>query len=157
MATIERRTSAKGTSYRVKIRLTGKPPVSRTFSRHHAAKAWASATEATLRDGTHATGSGHTVTEAINGFLAAKLASKKDQRMLAARASWWRAEVGGIKLRDLAASHIERGLASLAASALLTRKPFGPSKPRSGATINRYRAAISAVLTWAHKQSPPWV
>ena len=33
MASIETRKSAKGITYRVKIRLEGKPPVTRTFTR----------------------------------------------------------------------------------------------------------------------------
>jgi integrase len=157
MATIERRTSARGTSYRVKIRLDGKPPVSRTFTRHSAAKAWGTATEAALRDGTYATGSGHSVADAIDVFLASKLATKKDQRMPAARAAWWRNEIGKIKLRDLTASAIERCLSSLAETPQLAKKPGGAKKPRSGATVNRYRAVLSAVLTWAQRRSPPWI
>ena len=158
MATIERRKSANGrTTYRVRIRLDGKPEISRTCCSYSAARAWAAETETRLRDGTYATGSGHAVAEAIDAFLAAKLPGKKDQRMLAARAGLWRTEIGKKRLRDLTARDIECCLSRLAATPLPQKKPGGASKLRSGATVNRYRAAISAVLTWAQKQSPPWI
>jgi integrase len=157
MATIETRKSAKGTTYRVRIRLDGRPPATRSFTRLAAARAWAAATESALRDGSYAAGSARTVAEAIDTFLATELAGKKDQRMLKARVGWWRAEFGKLKLRDLIADHIAVRLDWLAATPQPPRKPDGKPRQRAPATVNRYRAAISAVLTWAEKQSPPWI
>ena len=157
MATIEARKGAKGTTYRVKVRLDGKPPASRTFTRYAAAKAWAATTESAMRDGSFAAGSGRTLDEAIDGFLASELADKKDQRMLGARARWWRGELGKIKLRDLSADHIAKRLDWLETTPTAPKVPGGVTDVRSVATVNRYRAAISAVLTWAEKQSPPWI
>jgi integrase len=156
MATIETRRSAKGTTYRVRIRLDGRPPATQTFTRHAAAKAWATATESAMRDGTYAIGSGRACGDAIDAFLASELAGKKDRRMLAARVAWWRGELGPIKLRDLTTDHINSRLDRLATTPLARRKPEDAPPLRSAATINRYRAAISAVLTWAGRQSPPW-
>ena len=96
MANIETRKGAKGTSYRVKVRLEGHPPADRSFTKLSAAKDWARRIESQMRDGTYAAGSGKTVTEAIDAFLAEELADKKDQRMLAARLRWWRARLGPI-------------------------------------------------------------
>jgi integrase len=157
MATIETRRSAKGTTYRVRVRLDGKPPATRTFTRHAAAKAWATATESAMRDGTYAVGSWRKCSEAIDAFLASELVGKKDQRMLAARVGWWRGELGTIKLRDLTAEHIAGRLDQLAITPPAPRTPGGTTSIRSVATINRYRAAISAVLSWAERQSPPWI
>jgi integrase len=158
VASIETRKSAKGTTtYRVKIRLDGKPPATRTFTRFAPARAWATATESAMRDGTYATGSGRACAAAVDAFLASELSGKKDQRMLRTRVAWWREELGSLKLRDLTADHIAVGLDRLAATRVAPRKPDSAAAPRSAATINRYRAAISAVLTWCERKSPPWI
>jgi integrase len=157
MATIETRKSAKGITYRVKVRLDGNPPVARTFSRFAAAKAWGADTEAAIRDGRYAAGSGKTLAEAIDAFLTSELRTKKDQRMLGARIGWWRGRLGNVRLRDLTALHIADRLDELERAPQPPKKPGGKARQRSASTVNRYRAAISAVLTWAERQSPPWI
>jgi integrase len=157
MATVEMRESARGTTYRVKVRLDGKPPATRSFARLAAAKAWAAATETALRDGCYAIGSARTLTEAIDAFLAAELVGKKDQRVLKARVRWWRTELGKVKFRDLTPDQLAVCLERLAATPQPARKPGGKTPQRTAATVNRYRAAISAVLAWAEKRSPPWI
>jgi integrase len=121
------------------------------------ARAWGAETEAALRNGLYAAGSGKTLAEAVDAYLASELADKKDQRMLAARALWWRGKLGKTKLRDLTAQRIADILDELGRTPLPPKVPRGAVKLRSAATINRYRAAISGVLTWAEKQSPPWI
>jgi integrase len=157
MATIEARKSAKGITYRVKVRLDGRTPASRSLTRLAPAKAWAAETESAMRNGLYASGSGRTLAEAIDGFLAAELADKKDPRMLHARVRWWRGQLGSRRLRDLTPAHIADRLEALAAEPRRQRKPGGAVRRRAAATVNRYRAAISAVLTWAGNQSPPWI
>ena len=52
MAFIEKRKTDDGvTHYRVKIRLKGYPPVTKTLPRHDEAKRWARETETAIRDG----------------------------------------------------------------------------------------------------------
>jgi len=157
MATIEARRSAKGTTYRVKVRRDGGPPVSRTFTRLAAAKAWGADTETAIRDGRYAAGSGRTLAEAIDAFLACELDGKKDQRMLTTRAAWWRQQLGKVRLRDLTAHQISGCLDQLEQSPQTPKKNGGTARRRTPATVNRYRAAISAVLTWAENQAPPWI
>lgn len=157
MATIETRKSSKGTTYRARVRLDGSPPVTRTFTRLAAAKAWGTQTEAAIRDGNYAAGSGRTLAEAIDAYLACELAAKKDQRMLAARIGWWRGKLGRIRLRDLTGLHVAEQLDELERTPQPAKKLDGVARSRSASTVNRYRAAISAVLTWAEKQSPPWI
>ena len=157
MATIETRKGANGTTYRVRVRLDGKPPQTRTFTRLAAAKAWAAAAESAVRDGQFAIGSGRTLAEAIDTFLATELANKKDRRMLAARAAWWRDQLGKVRLRDLTTAHLADKLGQLERTEPPPKKDGSNPAPRSAATVNRYRAAISAVLTWAEKQDPPWI
>ena len=64
---------------------------------------------------------------------------------------------GADRLRDLTASHISQQLERLATEPRAERKPGGLRKRRSAATLNRYRAALSAPLSWAERQSPPWI
>jgi integrase len=156
MASIETRKSAKGATYRVKVRLEGGPPVTRTFTRLAAAKAWAAETETAIRNGLYAAGSGRTLAAAIDAFLTSELTAKKDQRILRGRVVWWR-RLGKVRLRDLTAYHIADRLSELERVPQPPKKPGGIQRPRTPATINRYRAAISTVLTWAEKQSPPWI
>ena len=53
MATIEKRVTDGGTSYRVKVRLKGYPPETATFERLTDAKEWAAKTEADMKAGRH--------------------------------------------------------------------------------------------------------
>jgi integrase len=110
-----------------------------------------------MRDGIYAAGSGRTVAEAIDSFLAEELVDKKDQRVLSGRLRWWCSRLGLMKLRDLTPWHISEQLDFLAAEPQASKRPGGASKPRAAATLNRYRAAISAPLSWAERQSPPWI
>ena len=71
MATIETRKSAKGTTYRVKVRLEGRPPVTKTFTRLSPARAWGAATETAQRNGQHPTDAGWTLAQTVDGFIAA--------------------------------------------------------------------------------------
>jgi integrase len=157
MASIETRKGAKRTTYRVVIRLKGHPPVYRSFTKLAAAKDFIQRTETEMRDGMYAAGGGRTLAEAIDACLREELAEKKDQRMLSARLHWWRDTLGWLKLRDLTAWHISQQLECLATEPQAPRRPAGVRKPRSSATINRYRSAISTALSWAERQSPPWI
>jgi hypothetical protein len=74
MATIEARKGPKGTTDRVRIRIDGKPPVTRTLTRLTPAKTWAAATESVIRDGHYAVGGGRTLAAAIDESISKKLA-----------------------------------------------------------------------------------
>lgn len=160
MATIETRKSPKGTTYRVRVRLDGRPPVTRTFTRLAPAKAWGAATETAQRNGQYAADAGWTVAQAVDGFIAAGFGRNKDTRMLTDRALWWRGQLGKVRLRDLDADLIASKLDGLLAGSPPKKANGGVSstRPRSPATVNRYRAAISAVLTWAiKKKKAAWI
>jgi integrase len=157
MATIETRKGAKRTTYRAVIRLNGHPRVSRSFTKLAAAKDFIQRTETGMRDGIYAAGSCRTLAEAIDACLREELAEKKDQRMLSARLHWWRDRLGRLRLRDLTACHISQQLECLAREPQAPKRPDGARNPRANATINRYRSALSTALSWAERQSPPWI
>ncbi|MEO6410240.1 MAG: hypothetical protein ABIO45_16010, partial [Burkholderiaceae bacterium] len=77
------------------------------------------------------------------------------------RLSWWSARVGSTRLQDLTDDDVHGALESLSqqhsryfAGNDADDKPIfrAKRKPLSPATLNRYNAALAAVLTWAIKR-----
>lgn len=75
-----------------------------------------------------------------------------------ARLQWWRAQLGALTLAEVCDDHIHVALEALAtqparyyAGKDADGRPIfrARRKPLTGATINRYAAAIGAVFTWA--------
>ena len=74
------------------------------------------------------------------------------------RLNWWKAKVGSILLRDLNDDHVHAAIEELAtqrarffAGKDADGKPIhrARKKPLAPATLNRYGASLSAVITWA--------
>ena len=153
MATIEKRVSASGTvSYRAKVRLRGEKPRSRTFKRLTDAKAWAAKTESDLGHGTYVPTTAdrrRTLADLIDKYRTEYLpvkANNRDSAKQEALLSWWREEYGYVGLDRLQPDVIAEARAKLAQR----KNRYG--KPISGATVNRYLAALSAVCKWAWKE-----
>ena len=147
MATIEKRTTAEGTRYRVKVRLRGRPSLSRTFERKTDAKRWAQATEAAIREGRNFK-SGEalrrTVADAIDRYERDVLDHRGgDSERRRAALAWWRDALGAYTLADLSPSLIAEHRDRLRGET--TRR----GTPRAPATVNRYLAALSHLLTTA--------
>ena len=125
--------------------MDGRPPVTRTFTRLAPAKAWGAATETAQRNGQYAPDAGWTVAQAVDGFIAAGFGRNKDTRMLTDRALWWRGQLGKVRLRDLDADLIANKLDGLLTGSPPKKANGGASstRPRSPATVNRYRAAMN--------------
>ncbi|WP_158744350.1 site-specific integrase [Acidisphaera sp. L21] len=150
MATITKRKNGSGEfSYQVKVRQDGKPTATRTFTKLAPGKAWGAATEAAMRDGTYAVGSGRTLAAAIDTYTAVKLPGMKDARMKAVHLAWWRGRLGKTRLRDLNRHRVALALDDLATEPRAPKKENGAPLPRAGATVNRYKANLSAVLSFA--------
>ena len=153
MATIEKRVSASGTvSYRAKVRLRGEKPRSRTFKRLTDAKAWAAKTESDLGHGTYVPTTvdrRRTLADLIDKYRTEYLPVKKNNRDGAKQErllDWWREEYGYLSLDRLQPDVIGEARAKLAQR----KNRYGD--PVSGATVNRYLAALSAVCKWAWKE-----
>lgn len=89
----------------------------------------------------------------------AKYAGRDGSRVQ--RLAWWASEIGDIPLQDLTDDHVHASIEKLSrkpARFYLGKDAEGASiykskgKPLSPATLNRYAAALGAVITWAMKR-----
>lgn len=160
MATIETRIGKNGKkTYRVKVRRQGELPRTRTFHTKKDADAWKDAVETDLRRGVLVHTSAEqrmTLSKLIDRYLDEYLPTKEHSRDSGGHRlllEWWKQEYGHVTLTKLTPSLFSE------ARGQLVKKPNGrhrapgtPIKPISGATVNRYLAAISAVCKWAWKE-----
>lgn len=154
MASIETRTGSDGktVSYRVRIRLRGEKPRTRTFKRLTDAKAWAAKAESDLGHGTyvpHTADRRRTLATLIDAYSTEYLpfkANNRDAAGQAAQLAWWREHFGHVTLDKLKPDVLA------GARPLLAKRMNRDGKPLSGATINRYFAAVSGVCKWAWKE-----
>jgi hypothetical protein len=153
MATIESRKGKSGkTTWRVRIRRHGGPPLTKSFTKKGAAEEWARGIEHKLDTGEHVPSSEarkRTVDDVIKRYLtitfprAQRRKNASEQERLL---NWWRDEIGSKTLVSLTPSVIAEARDSLAAR-------IAPSgKPLAGSTVNRHMAALSGVLTIAVRE-----
>lgn len=161
MATIEKRVSASGKStYRVKVRLRGFAPESGSFERLADAKAWAAKIETDIRAGRHfGAAKRHTFADLAKEYEAeAKhLRSFADRKL---HLAYWRKAFGDDLLRDITPQRIKREREKLlnAPTRYITRATGNPEVDakremgkRSGPTVNRYLATLSACFSFGVK------
>jgi len=146
MATIEKRTTDAGTTYRVKIRLQGFPPESATFERMTDAKTWAAKIESDMKAGRHfGQSKRHTFVELVDEYAH----HAKDKPRL----DYWREVFGPERLDAITPQRIKKEADRLL-SEETDRKDAstGAFKKRTGATVNRYLAALSSCLSYGVKE-----
>ncbi len=146
MASIEKRVTDGGTSYRVKVRLKGFPPESATFERLTDAKDWATKTEADMKAGRHFGASKrHTFAELADEYAP----HAKDGERLA----YWRGVFGPDSLDALTPPRIAKERDKLLAGTTNKKDAAtGELLKRTGATVNRYLAALSSCLSYGVKE-----
>lgn len=149
MASIEKRTSEDGsTSYRVKIRMKGRPPESATFDRLTDAREWGKKIEADMKAGRHFGASKrHTVAELLDRYEASELPKLKSAATVKAKLDWWREHHGAALLSDLTPDVIAKARDVLKA----TPKQRGGGV-RTWADVNRTLAALSSAGGYAVKE-----
>lgn len=136
MATIHAKKTRTGKAvYQVRIRLTGRAPLCQTFDRKTDAKEWATKTEAEMRR-RRAFGGRRTVGEAIEHYRAHALGSlaPSEVRNRERQLGWWQERLGERLIEALGPGEAREMLRGL--------------EGRKVATVNRYRAALSAVLSF---------
>ena len=149
MATIEKRATDNGIAYRAKVRLRGFPPESATFERLTDAREWAKKTEAAMKAGRHfGQSKRHTFKELADEYEP----HAKDP----VRLDYWRSAFGSNLLSDITPDRIAKQRDKLLtedtsrfAKAATGNKEADAKRPRarrSGATVNRYLAALSVCL-----------
>lgn len=154
MASIEKRQNEDGSaSYRVKVRLRGRPVESATFASLIKAKQWGAQTESAIREGRYfATTEArkHTLQEAIERYATERLAGLRDGERRGKQLAWWANYAGAYLLAEITAPRVAELRDKLAAETIPSKT--GETRRRSPATINRYIAALSAVLSIAAKE-----
>lgn len=150
MASISKYEGKRGTTYKVTIRMKGYPTQTESFKRLTDAKKWAQDTESSIRDGRHfktIEAKKHTAKDAIERYIKYELAKKpKSAKEYKQYLNWWQAKIGSYTLDlvtpALIAEHRD----------ILTSEVISGGKIRSGATANRYMAALSHCLSLAVKE-----
>ena len=151
MASIENRTTADGkTTYRVKVRLKGKPTESASFERMTDAKKWAASIESAIRENRHfktTESKRHTLAELVDRHIREVLPTKpKSISKQTALLNWWKDEIGCYALADVTPALIAEQRDKLASG-----KTYRGTQ-RNPATVVRYLAALSVCFTHAVKE-----
>lgn len=155
MATIQKRAGRDGkTSYRVQVRLKGFAPETASFERLTDAREWATKTEADMRAGRHF---GQSKRHTFNDLADEYQAHAKDIERL----NYWRGVFGSDLLDSITAARISKERDKLLSEETqnfatpATGDPVvdakRPKGKRSGATVNRYIAALSSCLSYGVK------
>lgn len=153
MATLEKRIGKNGkTTWRVRVRRTDGPALTKSFATKKDADAWARSVEHKLDAGEHvpsAEARKRTLADAIDRYFEVTLPNAKHRknadeqtRMLL----WWKAELGARALLSITPATIAEVRDQLVV------EPLKNGKRRTGSTINRRLAALSACLRVAVKE-----
>ena len=164
MATIVKRAANdRTTRYRVRVRLKGDKPRTRTFKRLTDAKAWAASVETDLGRGAHVPTTAErrkTLADLIDKFIAEQLPvrpNNADRKKLAAQLEWWKVHAGGYLTLDRVTPAAIAGFRSELMARRTGRVTPGGERSEDGApvapsTVNRYLAALSAVCKWGWRE-----
>ena len=136
-------------TYTVSIRIKGYPSVNETFDRITDAKEWASRTEADIKRGislSELESRKHTLNELIDRYINVELPKRNsDREKFKMQLLWWKHKIGAYYL-----SNINTALLTQCKEELLNEpslKPKNGRTTRSEATVNRYLACLSIVLS----------
>jgi len=150
MASICKRIDGKtGTTYQVKIRLTGHPTESRTFKRLTDAKRWAVQTEAAIRERRHfktVEAEKHTLRDLCERYIRDVLPGTKAEYKQTQQLNWWADQIGDHTLADVTPAMIAEARDKLA------RQPTRRGPTTRPATVVRYLAALSKAYSIAVKE-----
>jgi integrase len=152
MASIQKRTRKNGAvSYRVQVRLKGAPEQRNTFRTKTQANQWAQRIEAAIREGRHfptAESKRRKVGEAIDRYLRDYLPRKRSQESPRQQLGWWKEQLGTLPLAQLSSQVILETRDALSAEKIGKKQ----DRQRTPATVNRYVAALSHVLSVAYRE-----
>ena len=155
MATIRKRVKSNGKiSYTAWIRVKGYPSMSATFERLTDARSWAAPIEADMKKGKHikdAEAKKHSLSDLIDRYIETELPQRKsDQEKFKMQLLWWKNKIGAYMLSDITPALLSQCKDALAKEP--SPKPKQGKLTRSNATVNRYMACLSTVLTMGVKE-----
>lgn len=146
MATIEKRSTSDGkTTYRAKVRIQGHPPESATFATRADAKAWAAETETDIKNGRY-------FGQAKRRTFAELADEYKPHAKDAARLEYWRTTFCAERLDAITPARIAKERDKLLTEDAQRNGADGKPRKRTGATVNRYLAALSSCLSYGAKE-----
>lgn len=162
MATIEKRTTSEGKkTYRVKVRIKGFAPETASFERLTDARDWATKTEGDMKAGRHF---GQSKRHTFNELAAEYLTHAKELRSFDQRKrhiEYWQKIFGPDSLDSITPSRISKERSKLLAEEInrFAEPSTGDQeqdakrarRKRTGPTVNRYHAALSACLAYGVK------
>lgn len=141
MASITKREGKKGTSYKAVIRMKGYPTQTATFDRLTDAKRWAAEIETAIHAGQHfktIESKKHTLGDLVDRYIKEELPAKpKSAPAYKRQLEWWKDQLGARSLAD-----VNRAALTECISRLSSETTYRGTT-RSGATVNRYLAALS--------------
>jgi integrase len=153
-------------SYRAQVRVKGRSE-SQTFPNKKEAQEWAAATETAIRQGKHFphAAARRTSFDALAEDYVKTVLPEFDETQRASRTrqlAWWAKQFASKSLVEITSDVISKGRDACAAETFVRGKPRTDKKTgevtppkeykRSGATVNRYIATLSAALTFAKKE-----
>jgi len=151
MASITKQEGKKRTTYKVRIRKPNHPTVTKTFSSKSLAEKWARKTELDIEEDEYLDkreASLHTLGDLIERYFDEELKklAEVDWRVRTRQLNWWKQHLGSVTLNK-----ITPPLIAEYRTRLKTDKN-NKGKTRSGSTVNRYMAAMSAAFGIAVKE-----
>jgi integrase len=145
MSTLSKLTGKKGNTYKVRIRKPNNPTVTKTFSSKSLAEKWARKTELEIEEGTYfdkQEAAKHTVSSLVDRYILEEIQklSESDRLARAGQLKWWGNQIGRKSLNNVTPALI------IECRNILKSETSPRNKLRSGATVNRYLAALSAAF-----------
>ena len=153
-------------SYRVQVRVKGRPTESKTFSNQQRAKAWAKTVEGAIEEGRDLphrraarTPFDGLVARYRDSFLKDSLVANKEAREQ--HLAWFAKRFVGLTLAEITADRVAEARDALAAESFTRAKKrddehgnlIAPKEyKRSGSTVNRYLATLSHMYTLAVRE-----
>lgn len=145
--------------------MSGFPSRTASFPTRRQAERWAKTVEAEMIEGRHfrtAEARRRTVGAAIDRYIEEELPKKRDARNPRIRLLWWKQKIGDLKLSDVTPAVLVEYRGKLQRETFTRARPDSKHSTvkdgeaatfkRSGATVNRYLAALSKVFTVARKE-----
>jgi integrase len=169
MASIQRIVSplTGAVSYRAQVRVKGRASESETFPNRKEAKDWAASIETAVREGRHFphAQARRTGFDALAADYAATVLAEFDDVQRANRMQqlgWWAEQFKGLTLAEITPDRVSKARDACAAETFTRGKAHVDKKSgetiqpkaykRSGATVNRYIAALSHLFSFAVKE-----